>query len=159
MPDFVYNQAKGKASQWAAQINANEPTNSIFEIRLLAATGVQADSVLIDLDNFEALVAGATNFATNTGATPKKIDNTGLITITVDDTNDRTDVAMPNVTFTALANDGTGAVSDVVIGFDTDSTGGTDAGIVPVTQHDFAVTPDGSDVTVQFATAGFFRAS
>lgn len=159
MPDFVFNQAKGKVAEWAARINANEPTNSVFEIRLIAATGVQEDSVLQDLDNFEALVAGATNFATNTGSTPKKVADGGGITITVDDTNNRTDVDMPDVTFTALANDGTGGVSDLVVGFDTDSTGGTDAGIVPATQHDFAITPDGSDVTVQFAAAGFFRAS
>jgi hypothetical protein len=31
------------------------------------------------------------------------------------------------------------------------------ADIVPMTQHDFAVTPDGSDITAQIA--GFFRAS
>lgn len=159
MADFVFNQAKGKLAEWASRINANEPANSAFIIALLAATGVQEDSVLKDLDNFEALVAGATNFATNTGAGRKTITDAGSITITVDDTNDRTDVAMPNVTFTALANDGTGGISDLVVGFDSDTTTGTDANINVGTQHDFAITPDGSDVTVQFAAAGFFRAS
>lgn len=159
MADFVFNIAKGKAAEYAARVNANDPEKAVFNVRMIASTGVQADSVLIDLDTFEALVAGATNFATNTGSTPKVIDQTGGITVTVDDTNDRTDVDMPDQTFTALANDGTGGVSDLVIGYDSDSSAGTDANIVPITQHDFAITPDGSDVTVQFAAAGFFRAS
>jgi hypothetical protein len=38
-------------------------------------------------------------------------------------------------------------------------TGGTDANLVPLTQHDFAITPDGSDVTAVINAAGFFRAT
>jgi hypothetical protein len=49
--------------------------------------------------------------------------------------------------------------SDLVIGYDNDTGSGTDANITPLTQHDFAVTPDGSDITAQIATGGFFRAS
>jgi hypothetical protein len=30
---------------------------------------------------------------------------------------------------------------------------------VPLTQHDFAVTPDGSSITAVLNAAGFFRAS
>ncbi len=40
-----------------------------------------------------------------------------------------------------------------------DNTAGTDANIVPGTLHDFAITPDGSDITAQIAAAGFYRAS
>lgn len=159
MSDLVFNQAKGKAAEFAARVNANDPANSVLEVRLIAEEGVESDATLKDKDTFAQLVEGATNFATNTGSTPKVINQGGGITITIDDTNDRTDVDMPDQTFTALANDGTGKVSDLVIGYDSDSTGGADTSITPVTLHDFAVTPDGSDVTAQFATAGFFRAS
>jgi hypothetical protein len=44
-----------------------------------------------------------------------------------------------------------------VIGYDSDTTGGTDTGVVPCTMHDFVVTPDGSDITA--AIAVFYRAS
>lgn len=159
MPDFIFNQAKGKTGGWADQVNSNTPTNAVFVVALLASTGVEEESVLIDKDNFEALVAGATNFATNTGASRKTIDQSGGLTVTVDDTNNRVDVDAPDQTFTALANDGTGAIADLVTGFDSDSAAGTDANIIPATCHTFAITPDGSDVTVQFAAAGFFRAS
>ena len=67
------------------------------------------------------------------------------------------DVDIPDQTWTAVSSGSNW--SDLVFGYDSDSTGGTDSGIVPLTQHDFSVTPDGSDITVQIATAGFFRAS
>lgn len=159
MLDFVFNQAKGKAAEWAARVNANDPTNAVLLVALLAEEGIESEATLKDKDTFTELVAGATNFATNTGSTRKSISDSGGITVTIDDTNDRTDVDMPDQTFTALANDGTGKIADLVIGYDSDSTGGTDANVVPMTLHVFAVTPDGSDVTVQFAVGGFFRAS
>jgi hypothetical protein len=43
--------------------------------------------------------------------------------------------------------------------YDADTTGGDDSNIVPISQHDFAVTPDGSDITAQIAAAGFYRAA
>ena len=49
--------------------------------------------------------------------------------------------------------------TDLLVCYDRDTTGGTDSNIVPMTQHDFAVTPDGSDITAQLNAAGFFRAA
>jgi hypothetical protein len=159
MGDFIFNRAKGRFAEWAERVNASDPTNAVFNWRLIASTGVETDAVLKDLDDWSALVAGTTNFATNTGATTKTLDQTGGITITYDDTNDRVDVDCPDQTWTGLANDGTGAISDVTSGYDSDSTAGTDANILPLSFHDFAITPDGSDVTAQIATAGFSRAA
>jgi hypothetical protein len=147
--DFIFNRAKGRHVEFFERINANDPVNSRLELRLIAATGVEADATLRDLDDFTALVAGATNFATNTGAVAKFFDNTSGNTITYDDTNDRVDTDLVDTTWTALANDGTGAVSDIVSGYDSDSTAGTDTNIIPVSFHDFVITPDGSDVTAQ----------
>jgi hypothetical protein len=159
MANFVHNRAKGRLTEWAERINANDPTNSVFLIALIASTGVESDAVLTDKDDWAGLVEGATNFATNTGSTRKTLDQAGGITITYDDTNDRVDVDVPDQTWTAVANDGTGGISDVAFGFDTDSTSGTDSSVLPGTFHDFAVTPDGSDITAKIAELGFFRAS
>jgi hypothetical protein len=159
MADLVPNRAKGRVTEWAERINANDPTNAVLLIRLIASSGVESDAVIRDKDDWSGLVSGTTDFATNTGATTKTLDQTGGITVTYDDTNDRVDVDIPDQTWTALANDGTGAISDLTIGYDSDSTAGTDANVLPATWHDFAITPDGSDVTAQIATAGFFRAS
>lgn len=157
MGNFVHNKSKGRVSEFGERVNANDPTNSVFLMALISASGVEADSVLLDKADWGALVSGATDFATNTGSTRKSIDQTGGITVTYDNVNDRVDVDIPDQTWTAVANDGTGAISDVATGYDSDSTAGTDANVIPMTFHDFAVTPDGSDITAQVAV--FYRAA
>lgn len=157
MANFAYNRALGRITEWAERVNANDPTNSIFAIMVLATSGIEADATLKDKDDFAAVVSGATNEVTNSGYARKTLDQTGGITITYDDTNDRVDVDCPDQTWTAVAaGDGW---NDIVFGYDSDSTGGADSAILPATQHDFVVTPDGSDITAQVATAGFFRSS
>lgn len=157
MSNIVFNRSKGRVAELMERVNANDPTSSVLEIAVLATSGLEADSVLIDLDDFAALVAGTTNYVTNTGYAVKVIDNTGGITITYDDTGDKVDVDCPDQTWTGVAaGDGW---SRLVTGYDPDSTTGTttDSSVRPMTSHDFVVTPDGSDITAQIAN--FFRAS
>ena len=157
MANIVFNRGKGRGVEWAERVNANDPTNAVLVVLVLATSGIEADATLIDLDSFSALVAGTTNEVTNSGYARKVLDQAGGITVTYDDTNDRVDVFFPDQTWTAVAaGDGW---NDVVVGYDSDSTAGTDANILPHTLHDFVVTPDGSDITLDVPTAGYFRAS
>ena len=159
MGDFAYNKAKGRVVEFAERVNGNDPTNSVFVIELINTSAT--DATLKDLTTFAAIEADANTAeltsGTNANYARKTLSDSGGITITYDNTNDRVDVDFPDLTWTALGA-GT-AVTDAVTGYDNDSTGGTDSNIVPMTQHDFAITPDGSDVVLQVATAGFFRAS
>lgn len=157
MANVMFNRSKGRVTEFAERVNANDPTNAIFVIVVLATSGIETDAVLIDKDDFAAVVSGTTNEVTNSGYARKTLDQTGGVTITYDDTNDRVDVDCPDQTWTAVvAGDGW---NDIVFGYDSDSTTGTDSAILPMTLHDFVVTPDGSDITAQIATAGFYRAS
>ena len=157
MANIVFNRGKGRGVEWAERVNANDPTNAVLVVAVLATSGIEADATLIDVDTFAAVVAGTTNEVTNSGYARKVLDQAGGITVTYDDTNDRVDVFFPDQTWTAVAaGDGW---NDVVVGYDSDSTGGTDANILPHTLHDFVVTPDGSDITLDVPTAGYFRAS
>jgi hypothetical protein len=52
-----------------------------------------------------------------------------------------------------------GAWSKLLVCYDNDTTAGTDANILPLTYHDFVVTPDGSDIVAVINAAGFFRAT
>lgn len=145
MADFVFNVAKGKAAEKVA-----DATTSVG-ILVLATSGLESDAVLKDKTTLTDLVSGATNEVTNSGYARK----TGLTgTVTVDQTNDRTDIDVADQTWTAVgAGDGW---SKLVVFLDE---GGTDGTRIPLTAHDFVVTPDGSDITAQIAAAGFFRAS
>lgn len=154
MADFPYNIAKGRVTELANRVNANDPTNSVFLITLFNTTAT--DATLKDLDTLAAIEADAnTAELTDGSAARKSLNDASSITVTTDDTNDRTAVDCPNQTWTALS--GATAVTDIIIAYDSDSTAGTDSNVVPMTQHDFAVTPDGSDVTATIAD--FFRAA
>jgi len=156
MANFIYNVAKGKLAEYAARVNANDPTNAVLTLAVINTSAT--DATLEDLDTLALVLAnGSTAEVTNTNFARKTIDQTGSITITVDDTNNRVDLDMPDQTFSAIAA-GT-AWTDFLICYDSDSTGGADSAIVPMVQLDFAVTPDGSDITVQFNSAGFARIS
>lgn len=147
MADFVFNVALGAIAE-KIRDGAN------IQVILVAASGVQSDATLKDLTTVTAVFAGATDEATNTGATRKSISNAS-VTLTVDNTNDRVDVDIADPTWTAVATS-PGAISDILT---CEDVGGADSSRVPLTWHDFSVTPDGSDITAQIATAGFFRAS
>jgi len=155
MADLVFNVAKGRAAAYAQNVEDASPTNSAIIIVPINTTDTDAD--IKDVDTLSALLAlGSTSEATGSNWARKTLAAAN-ITITVDDTtNDRVEVAFDSdQTWSAVA--ASNNVTDLVFCYDPDTTGGTDANIIPLTLHDFAITTDGSDVT---ATAGdFFRAS
>ena len=159
MGNIVFNISLGRVAELYNRVDSNDPANSAIVIALLASSGVEADSVLRDKDTFADVVSGATNEATNTGYARKTLTDSDIVAFAPDDVNDRVDLDIPDQTWTGVANDGTGAIGDFVTNYDNDTTGGSDSNLVPMTLHDFPITPDGSDVIAQIASAGFFRAS
>lgn len=124
---------------------------------VLATSGLETDAVLKDKDDLAAVVSGTTNEVTNANYARKTLTDADITMPAPDDTNDRFDLDIADQTWTAVAaGDGW---SKLLVCYDSDTTAGTDANIVPLTAHDFVVTPDGSDITAQIAAAGFFRAS
>lgn len=159
MANQCFNIALGRVAELYNRVDLSDPANAVLVIVLLATTGVESDAVLKDKDDLAAVVSGATNEATNTGYARKVLSDADIAAFAPDDTNDRVDLDIPDQTWTAVANDGTGAISDLLVCYDPDSTAGADSAIVPLTMHDFAVTPDGSDLTAQISATGFYRAS
>ena len=88
-----------------------------------------------------------TNYARKTGITG---------TITVDDTNERVDVDIPDQTFTSAGNGANDTLTKLIVAYENAAA---DATRIPLTHHDFAVTTDGSDLTAQFNASGFARAA
>ena len=157
MADQVFNIAKGRVAELYNRVDLNDPANSALIILILATAGIETDAVLKDVDTVTALVAGTTNEVTNSGYARKTLTDADIVAFSPDDTNDRVDLDIPDQTWTAVgADDGW---NDLVVAYDSDTTAGTDANVVPCTMHDFVLTPDGSDVTAQIAATGFFRAS
>jgi hypothetical protein len=153
MANIVFNQAKGRVVELYNRVKSNDPTNSALILVPIETTGLEADATLIDVDTLAALLAGTTNEQTTMGR--KTLTDADLAALPApDDTNDRYDVSLPTVTWTAATGN---AISKIAVCYDSDTTTGTDANIIPLTMFDFALTPDGSDV--QMTGGVFFRAS
>lgn len=147
MADFVFNISKGKVKYYAELPAANDA----LVVVVLEASGIEADATLKDYDDLAALLAGATNEQTTMGR--KTIT---AVTNTVTDASDVFDSDFADQTWTGATGNATGAL---IVCYDPDTTGGTDSTLIPLTKHDWAITPDGSDVTATIAAAGFYRAS
>lgn len=145
MADFVFNIAKGRVAHYGTLPAANDALIVIP----IEASGVESDATLIDYDTVAAILAAANNEQSTMGR--KTITS---VTVTVDDANNRTDVDIADQVWTAATGN---AISDLLIAYDPDTTGGDDTALIPLTWHDFSITPDGSDVTATIAN--FFRAS
>jgi hypothetical protein len=151
--DFVFNIAKGRVAELFNRVDSNDPANSAI-IVVPIDRGAATDATLKDFDTLTAVLGGGVTERTTGGWTRKTLTDSDLAAIAVDDTNDRMPATIPAVLWTAVS---AGAVTDLVFCYDSDTTGGTDANIVPLVCSAFAITPDGSDVQ---ANAGdIFRAS
>lgn len=156
MADFTFNIAKGRVAELANRVNNNDPTNAVFV--LLAIDSSETDDTLGDLDTLALVLAnGNTAEVTNTNYARIVLDDSDSITVTVDDTNNRVEIDCPDQVFSSIsAGD---SWTDLIFAYDSDSTGGDDTNIVPMSQHDFAATPDGSDITAQMGSDGFWQAT
>lgn len=153
MANIVFNIAKGRVAELYNRVESNDPANSAIILVPIETSGLEADATLIDVDSLSALIAGATNEQTTMGR--KTLTDADLASIPApDDGNDRSDRSLPTVTWTAA---GGNAISKIVVCYDPDTTGGTDADIIPLTMFDFAQTPSGADI--QMTGGVFFRAS
>lgn len=146
MADGVFNIAKGAA----AEMVRDGATN--LGMILLRANETEAD--LIDHDNLSVLIGAAGNTEANFTNYGRKTGLTG--TITVDDTNNRVDIDVPDQTWSSAGGAANNTLTKLIVYYENSAS---DAGRVPLTHHDFAITTDGSDVTAVINASGFYRAS
>lgn len=156
MANLVFNIALGRVAEFYNRVDTNDPTNSALIIVVIDANG-DTDATMRDRDTLSALLGGTANEVTNSGYARKTLTDSDLTAFSPDDTNDRVDLDIADQTWTGVAAGD--AWTDLLVCYDNDTTGGDDTNIIPLTLHDFVVTPDGSDITAQIATAGFYRAS
>lgn len=143
MADFVFNNSLGAA--------AEKVRNTSSALLVLLLTSMAADATARDYDDVAALLDDGSTNELGDASYSRKTGLTG--TITIDDSNERVDVDIPDQTWSGLS--GTDP-TDLVIAVEESAS---DSGRETLTSHDFAVTTDGSDVTAQFAASGFYRAS
>ena len=153
MANIVFNIAKGRIVELYSRVENNDPANAALILIPIETAGLETDAVLMDKDTLTDVLAGATNEQTTMGR--KTLTDVELAAVPApDDVNDRYEISLPTVTWAAAAGN---AISKVVVAYDSDTTGGTDAGIVPLTMFDLVATPSGLDI--QLTGAVFHRAA
>jgi hypothetical protein len=155
MADVVCNIAKGRVVEYYNRVENNDPAASALIVVLF--TGTETDDNIKDADTLAALEALALAESVDGSYARKTLTDTELAALPApDDTNNRYEVDVPDQTWTGMTGE---TLTRLAICYDNDTGAGTDANIVPLTVHDFAVTTDGSDLTAQFNALGFFRAA
>ena len=153
MANIVFNIAKGRVVELYNRVKSNDPANSALILIPVETTNLEADSALIDSDTVEEVFDGATNEQTTMGR--KTLTDAELAALPApDDTNDRYDLSLPQVTWTAATGN---PISKILVAYDPDTTGGTDANLIPLTMFDAVATPDGNDI--QLNSGVFYRAA
>lgn len=143
MANFVFNIAKGRVNEFFNRVDGNDPSTSAI-ILVPLAVGDTAGN-LQDLDTLSAVLATTPDEA---GASwgRKTLTDSDLSAPAPDDSNDRYPATLPQVTWTAPTT-GQNTVA-LLVCYDANTGSGTDADIIPISYHDFAVTADGNDVVL-----------
>lgn len=142
MADVVANIAKGRILHYAGLPAASDGLVAIP----LEAAGLPSDDVLQDYDTLADLLAGPANEQTSMGRQPL----TGVV-VSVNDTANTASFDANDIAWPAATGNPTGKL---VICYVPDTTSGTDAQLIPLTLHDFAVTPDGTDIVARIHADG-----
>jgi hypothetical protein len=158
----TFNISKGREVEFYNRVLNNDPANSALIMMVLASGSAGIVDTLLDMDTFSAILAGGYTEVTNTGYGRKTITNADLSAWAPDDGTNSTLLYLPFQTFASVA---AGSVWDiVVVGYDSDTTSGTDANIVPVTANytrisGTAVPGTGDDIFLDFSVYGWVQAT
>ena len=154
MADFVYNIAKGRVVELFNRVDVNDPAAAILTVIPVDVAAV-SDATLKDLDDFAAIITAGVTERSATGWNRKTLTDADITMPAPNDAGDSYDIDIADLFWAAVT---AGAVTDIIICYSSVGSP-TNAQLLPLTQHDFAITPDGSDVTGVVNAAGFFRAS
>lgn len=145
MGNIVFNIAKGRI---AHLVSLPAASDAIIVVPL-ENTGLVGDSVMEDYDTLADILAGASNEQTTIGR-----KTAASVTYTVDDTNNRANLDCDPLVWTTPSGNQIGAL---VFCYDPDTGAGTDADLVPLSKHDWVMTPEGDSITA--TVADFARAT
>lgn len=155
MASVQFNISKGREVELYNRVLTSDPTNAVLTIMVLEAGSASGLSGLPDFDTFAAILAGGYTEVGNANYVRIELDQADLAAWTPDDTNNWVRLVLP---LQSWLNIGAGDTWDLaVVGYDPDSTGGTDANIVPITASELrengtALVPNSSTIVVDFSS-------
>ncbi len=148
MPNFTFDVARGREVEIYARVDTNDPTNSAFVIVVLAL-GHENDSTLRTYADLATLL-GSNFEVTNTGYARKTLTDADLAAYSVDYSAHSITLPLPTQMFAGIGAGDTWAKA--LVTYDSDTTSGTDASIIPITAQDVRLngsplSPNGGNIT------------
>lgn len=152
MANFAFNIAKSRTVELGIRVDTNDPANAVLVLVYYEA--MEAQATLQDRVDKAAIDAvGGNTVATFVGYANMVMDDTE-VSATVDHINNWYNADFDDQLLTATSGN---ATISAILYYDSDSTGGTDADMVPLHHWDFVHTPNGGTITAQPAAEGFTR--
>lgn len=155
MANLSFDVSLGREVEFYARVDGNDPANSALILVVLAASGLESDSILRTYATLSTLLAASNNEVTNSGYARKTLTDSNLSAYTVNTTDHTITLPLATQTFTSIvAGD---SWRKLLVCYDSDTTGGTDANIIPVCFVDLlidgvAAVPNGNNIIIAFPT-------
>lgn len=156
MADGAFNEfGRGSAIE-IANDGAVTGEKDVFMVLLLKK--VEVDSLLNNHSKVSELLLSSGNTEANFTNYERKLRL--LATVTVDDTNDRADLDLPDQTWISaggLLDPQNNDLKKVIIAWNKGLDGTDPVGMLLITFHDLTTTTNGGDLEIRFNASGFFR--
>jgi hypothetical protein len=152
MANYAFNIVKGRAVELVNRVKSGDPAASRLYVIPLSATPSQATGE--DVDDFAALISAGATEQTAGGWSRITIAAADITALTPDDVNNRFDADFIDVVWAGPTTGNN--VTSLVVCYASVATP-TNAQLIPISHHDFAITADGSQVTGTVAV--FYRAT
>ncbi len=146
MANYCFNIAKGRPAALHDAVNDNSPANSAIILIPLSAQGSEAEAQ--DYDTVAAVLGGTSNEQASGNWSRKTLTDSDIVASVLNDTNNRRDLAIPQVQWTGPAPTTGNDTVGLLIAYDPDTTGGSDSDLIPISSHTFSVTANGNTVTL-----------
>lgn len=155
MANGVFNISRGAVGYYHDPARGTVGANARITIVVLEVA--ETEDTLNNYDTLSAVLAGSNTEATSTNYARIELAAAAL-TWTVDDTgNDAQAIIDSDQVWTSVSQLASEVWVKLLVCYDSDNTAGTDANIIPLTYHDFSVTPNGGNITANFdQTAGYW---
>lgn len=139
MTSFVFNAVKGRVASYLDL----DPANSALVVLPIEASGLESKSVLEDKLTLSDVLSGSTNEQSTLG---RKVVTS--ITTGIDNALNRYTASIDEQTWVSASGD---PIGGIMVCYDPDTTTSTDSDLIPITFHDWPITPSGSDITIYLA--------
>lgn len=155
MASVQTNISKGSEVRLYDNVKSNNPANSALIMLVLATGSAGGVDGIVDLDTVAAITAGGYTEVGNTGYSRIVMTDADLVAWAPDDTNNRVLLTLPLQTWAAVTAGDNWDI--VVVAYDNDTTGGTDANLIPITASEIrengtAIVPSGDPVVIDFSS-------